>query len=910
MRRWLSRLFGTDAVTRMEREIRDELELHLELRTDENIASGMAPAAARRDAEQRFGDFERIVERGRQVRLDPSNPLGRFPSRTTPHATRARFMNDFMQDLQYGARTLAKSPGFTLVAVLSLALGIGFNSTVFTVIDAVVFKPRAVEDPDSLVRIGAGDDTLGGIMQSYPDFRDLREQAESFTDVAAWRTEMTTYNHRGDAEFVFGESVSAELFDLLGVQPILGRGFAPDEDDHPGGDRVVMVSERFWGSRLGSDPEVIGRELVFAGVPFTLIGVIPSSYTGGTPPIAVNFWLPISNLDTLQPSTGGTSRLERRGSHSISVIARLKPGVSREAAQEEVRAISSALTEAYPETNDDTVFTLIPASDVRIDPSIDRAMLPAGGVLMAVVGLVLLISCANLANMMLARGSARNQEVAVRQAMGASRWRLVRQMMTESLLLAALGGLAAVGVAAASLRVLQAIKPPVMIPIDFSVPIDPRVLSFTALLAVVAGVAFGLVPALRSTQMELTGALKANDARSGTRGNGLRSTLVAVQVAVSLVLLISAALLGRSLINAQTIDPGITTDSIVSIVPGIAFQGYSAQESRDFHRQAVERIAALPGVERAAFVERMPLESMTIMDRDVWFQDQPLEAGEEAPGIMSATVTPDYFDVLGIRPERGRLIEPGDVAEAPGVAVVNQAFVDRFWPEQNPIGKRISLLSDEGPWIEVVGVNSAHKILTLGEEPTAHMYLPFEQRPASGLGSIVARVPGDAAAALDGMRQVVRELDPNLAIMETKTIQQHLAISLFPVRLAAAALGILGAVGAVLAALGVYGVVAFGVARRTHEIGIRMAVGADRNGVVRLVLRQGMRVVLIGAAVGVAVSLVSTRVLGAILYGVSATDAAAFGGAILAIAGVALVANLVPALRASRVDPIAALRSE
>ncbi len=914
----LSRLLaglGRDPASRVEQDIREELELHLELRTADNVAAGMAPGIARRDAEARFGNSDNIVRAGRKVRLDPSNPLGEFPGSRSPERARVKLMTDFVYDLKHGLRMLAKSPGFTGVAVLSLALGIGFNSTMFTLIDAVMFKPLAAKDPDSLVRIRARTDGLGGMMSSYPNFVDLRDQSETLAAVGGFRTEMTTYNNQGQAEFVFGETMTAETFEILGIEPILGRSFAPDEDDHIAGDFVVMVSEGFWRTRLGADPEALGRQLQFGGRPYTLIGVVPSSYSGATPPLAANFWLPMSMIDLTTPGATGTgSRLDRRGSRNIQIVARLGDGVTLEAANEEVGAIGAALVQEYPEANEALDFEVLSAQDVRIDPSVDSMMLPASGVLMGVVGLVLLIACANVANMMLARGSMRRQEVAVRQAMGASRFRLVRQLMTESLLLALIGGGLAVAVAAGTIRMLQSVQPPVMVPIDFHIPIDPRVLAFTGLISVLTGLLFGVIPALKSTRTELTSALKSEDPRSGSGKSGksgkLRSTLVAVQVAVSLVLLISAALLARSLMNAQTIDPGIETESVVSMVVGLAFQGYNPDAARDFHNRVIEQIEVLPGVQSAGFAERMPLESTTMIDRDFWLQDKPLEPDEDPPLSMAASVSPEYFSILGITAAAGRLIGLEDIAEAPHVVVVNQAFADEYWPGDNPIGKLLSVTNEEGPWAEVIGVNSAHKVMTLGEDPRPHLYLAYDQYSGSGLGSIVVRTSADPAPMLDAMRRIAQGLDPNLAIMETKTIRQHLSLSLFPVRLAAASLGVLGAVGALLAAVGVYGVVAFAVARRRYEIGIRMAVGADRAGVVKLILRQGMGVVLIGVAIGLAASLALTRVLGAILYGISATDIVAFVVAAGVLALVAIVANLIPALRASRVDPIAALRSE
>lgn len=383
-----------------------------------------------------------------------------------------------------------------------------------------------------------------------------------------------------------------------------------------------------------------------------------------------------------------------------------------------------------------------------------------------------------------------------------------------------------------------------------------------------------------------------------------------VQVAVSLVLLIGAALLIRSLANASRIDPGIATESIVGVNLGLIFQGYDAQQAAAFHEEALERIAALPGIDAVAFAERLPLESTTMIDREVWVENRRIEPGEEVPSIRSAVVSPAYFDVMSIRMRAGRSFGPEDRQEAPGVAIVNEVMAEQLWPGENPLGKRFATADPEGPFLEVIGVNAPHKISTLGEDPTPHFYLPHTQVQSFGFGTLVARAPGNPGAALEAIRRAVLEIDPNLAVMHAKTIGEHMSLSLFPIRLAAMSLGILGGLGALLAAAGVYGVIAFAVVRRRREIGIRIAVGANPSEVIALVLRQGMRLVLIGAGIGLVASLGMTRALRAMLYGIGAADAMAFGGALLVLLAVAVVANLVPAVRAARVDPVAALRTQ
>ncbi len=893
----------------VEREVRDEMLAHIELRAADNLASGMSADTARHDAESRFGDVDDLVRQGCAAKLaGPDDPLGRFPRRGLSHVS-GSLMSDLVTDIRFAVRMLWKSPAFTLVAVTSLALGIGFNATVFAVIDAVLFKPLAVEDPAALIRLHDDREGIGGMQMSYPDYRDVRDQAAAFDGLAAYRSEMTTFNNDGDAVFVFGESASANLFAVLGLAPVIGRGFSP-QDENADEPLTVMVSEAFWRGRLGADLGAIGRPLTFGGTPFVLIGVVPEQYNGGTPPLRANFWVPARATDVLVPPATG-SRLERRGSHGTQVIGRLRPGTTVQQADDEVRAIGANLEAEYPETNADQTIAVMPASDVRIDPAADRMMRPAAGVLMAIVGLVLLIACANIANMMLARASVRRQEIAVRLALGAGRGRLIRQLLTESAVLSVLGGLFATLVATLTLRAILAVQPPLLIPIDFSIGMAPRVILFTALVSIATGMLFGLVPALRTTRADLGQALRADEASSDgrPRGSRLRGALVMVQVAVTLVLLVGAALLVRSLVNAESIDPGIATESIVGINLGLVFQGYAAEESRDFHLRALERIEAVPGVTGVAFTERLPLESTMIIDRTVYLEGALLEDGNEAPDVMATAVTPEFFRLMQISLLSGRRFDAQDVADAPGVVIVNEALAQQLWPGENPIGKRLSVVAEDGPLAVVIGVNAPHKVSTLGEAPTGHLYLPYAQAANAMFGTILARTDAEPAATLTAMRSIVRELDPNVAIMEAKTIEQHLSLSLFPVRFAAVALAVLGGLGALLAAVGVYGVVAFAVARRTREIGIRIAVGADRARVVRMVFRQGMRTVAIGAAIGLGISLVLTRALGALLYGIGAADAIAYTSAVVALLLAAGMANLLPAWRVARVDPVAALRS-
>lgn len=907
LERLLDRLRGRRAASWVDQDIRAEIETHIAMRTEDNETAGLPADEARRQAERRFGDRERILRQARAERLRRPLPASRGGGSQGGNP-----LSDLIQDARFGLRMMAKTPAFTSVAVLSLALGIGFNTAVFSVVDAVLFRPLQVHEPARLVRIARTAGDVTGTAISYPDMRDIGESAGTLAGVAGYRNTITPFNADGRAEFLFGEAVTDNLFEVLGVPPLLGRDFDPSENVTSGAHFVAMISEDLWRDRFGTDPGIVGEDIVLAGKPYAIVGVVPGSYKGGTPPVKMQFWVPMAMINVLTGSTSETGLLERRGQRGVTAVARLAPGASFEQAAAEVASIGEALAAEHPDTNGEARLSLLEYTDVRFDPAGDRLLLPAAGVFMGIVGLILLIACANVASMMLSRATVRGQEMAIRLALGASRGRLVRQTLTESLLLAMVGGALGALLADLVVHAALALQPPVMVPISLDVRVDLRVLGFTALLAGLTGVIFGLVPALQGSRQDLGLAMKAGEGRraSGSVGGWLRSGLVVVQVAVSLILLVAAALLMRSLANARHIDPGFATEDIVALSAGLRMQGYTPEEARDFMGRLEERVAALPGAEVVAFAERMPLESSVTLNAQVWLADRPLEPQESPPIAWFASVSPSYFELFRIPMLSGRAFEATDVEEAPGVAIVNPTFAERFWPGDNPIGKRLSTVGPDGPWIEVVAVNAPHKIRTLGEEPEPHVYRPYAQEPSSGFGTLAVRTHGDAGAMLEAMRREMLSLDANLAVMEAETIRQHMSLSLFPVRAAAWSLMLLGGVGATLAAIGVYGVVAFAVSRRTREIGIRMAVGADRGSVVRMVVRQGLRLALTGVAIGVGASLVVTRALAALLYGISPGDLPSFAAAAVVLVAVALLANLIPARRAGRVDPVAALRSE
>ncbi len=801
---------------------------------------------------------------------------------------------------------LWKSKGFTLVAVLSLALGIGFNTTIFSAVDALLLRPKAGSRPETLVEVYLSDSSGYPYGESsYPDFREYRERTDAFSDVASYQTAIARYQRQGSSEYLLGEIVSGNLFRLLGIRPLLGRTLEPEDDLSPGGHPVVAVSEKFWRTRLGARPEAVGETLDLNGRPYVIVGVIPSTYSGGIPGIGMQFWAPSAMVDHLHPSAReGVSRLERRSSRGLMVKARLVEGGSIEKAQAQLDSLSASLREEYPEDyQGDRAARLLPSAAVRLHPFVDGALYPVASVLMAVVGFVLLIACANVANMLLARAAERRSEVALRLALGSSRSRLVRQLLTESVFLSSLGGAAGLLVAFVGTKLLLALKPPIPVPLALDLTLNHRVLAFTLLVSVATGIVFGVAPALQASR-SLVPAMKSSERRMG-----LRNLLVVVQVALSLVLLNGAGLLLKSAANAQRIDPGFETERVVMLSSHLGLHGYDEARGRLFYQQALERVSSLPGMEAASLTDKVPL-SASVQTENVAPEGREPERIADWPELDSATVSPGYFHAMGVPLRQGRDFDWKDRKGSPDVAIVNETAARRFWPFENPLGKRLVRGTGEGARrAEVVGVVRDTKVRTLGEDPRPHVFFSFTQ-DYSPMMYVLARTRGNPDTALETVRRELLAMDSSLAFFESRTMRQNLAITLFPVRAGALLIGVFGALALLLAAIGLYGSVAYSASRRTREIGIRMALGATRNDVVALVTRQGVWVVLVGVVVGSAIAVAGTRVLASVLYGVGATDAGIFAAMAAILLVVAGFASFLPARRASRIHPVTALRYE
>jgi predicted permease len=822
-------------------------------------------------------------------------------------------METLSQDVRFAVRSMIRNPGFAAVAALSLALGIGANTTIFTLLNAVLLAPLPVDRVSELVAVYTTDKVssfggLGGLLpMSHPNFEDYQRQNRSLADMAAYTfPNPVSLITKGESEQAFAELVTGNYFRVLGVAPVVGRVFLPDEDRKPGADPVVVLSYGCWQRRFGGDRSVVGRTVSLNGTTFTVIGVAPQGFNGVNSLFAPDMWAPSMMYEQVLVGQFRSWMNERRALLFFA-MGRLKPGATAAQAESNLKTIATALERDYPAPNRGRSVTLRPLAQATIFPGFRDAFVLGGGVLMTIVGIVLLIACTNVANLLMARSSARRQEIAARVALGASRSRLVRQLLTESLLLAALGGVLGLVVAAAGRSGILALRPPFLAQNLVDLTFDGRVLAFTFLVALATGVIFGLVPALQASRPDVVEALKEETRGGGTsrRRAMLGRVLVVGQVALSVVALVAAGLFVRSLQRANAIDAGFDVDhvAVVGVNPGQG--GYDGARAQQFYRTVRERAASVSGVQSAAWASSAPLTGAALKTVIKEGEDPESKAGRN---IVAAIVTsPGYFQAMSIPLVRGRDLDDGDREGSVHVTVVNQTMADRLWPGEDPVGKRFRFYTDSF-YNQVVGVVKTTKIGTLGEDPQPAAYVALEQNPADAM-VLVLRAGAQPPGALLGTTQhEIRALDSHVPLTNPFTMREILKQSLWPARMAAILLGVLGALALVLASIGVYGVLAYAVAERTREIGVRLAVGANRAQVLRMVLRQGMLLVVIGLSVGAAGALAVSRVVARLLFGLSTTDPATFGGVGVILLLVALVASLVPAWRASRLDPLLALR--
>jgi len=828
------------------------------------------------------------------------------------------------KDIRFAARGLLKRPGFTVVAVLTLALGIGANTAIFSVVNATLMRTQPVSDPDRLVFVFNGP---AGSVFSYPDYVAVRDQNNVLDGLIAWGGITASLNSNDQTDLVTGAIVTGNFFDVLGVRAQLGRVITTEDDKTPGAHPVAVISQGLWQGRFAGDPNIIGRQLLLNGNAFTVIGVLPKGFDGLQLGVTRDLYVPMMMQATMRPPRAGFSGemnpdlLQVRTNRWLYSVGRLKEGVTEAQAQSSLALITKQLEVAYPQQSSGRGITISPLS-ASDDPGGRQQLSSVARLLMGVVGIVLLIACANVANLLLARSSARTKEIAVRLAIGATRWRIVRQLLTEGVLLATLGGAAGLLLAWWTARTISAAPPPTnALPITPQFSIDLRVLLFTLGLSLLAGVVFGLAPALRASKPALIPALKDDAAAffERTRMFTLRNLLVVTQVALSVVLLIAAGLFLRSLRQAQTIDPGFDAEKIVGLPLNINLLRYTKAQGREFYRQVTERVEAIPGVESASVARiaavsgNSSVRSLLIEGRagsDNQFRsDNSGPVAENNDSVSANVIGPKYFQTMGIALMQGRDFNAQDSDDHPPVVIVNEAFVRRHFPNEDALGKRLSFNGPKGPWREIVGVVRTSKYRSLGEAPTPVAYLALQQNHETGM-VLHVRTRVDPSSVAGAIRNEVQSLERNLPLGNPELMSERVANSLYAARMGALLLAVFGACALLLASIGLYGVMSFAVARRTRELGIRVALGARPGDVFRLVLLQGMTLVIAGLVLGIGVAMAVTRLLASFLYGVSTTDALTFTVIPALLTAVALLACYLPARRATKVEPLIALRYE
>jgi predicted permease len=806
-------------------------------------------------------------------------------------------MGMLLQDLRYAVRQFVKRPGFTAVAVLTLALGIGATVAIFSIINAVMLRPLPVHEPHRLVALSTA--TTGGESTysfSYPDYLGYRGGLGALSGLAAYDMREFSLRAADLAEPVLGVATSDNYFRVLGVHPAKGRFYMAEADGAGNPDMVAVLSFNAWRERYDSDPGVIGKTLHLNGYPMTIIGIAPEGFTGTLVGISPEIWVPLAAAPQLEGIPTFLSLLR------VRTVGRLAPGVSHAQAQAAL-AVRARQLAADPGTNLE-----IPA---RIDlhpvtglPADDRAAIVGFlALLFAIAGLVLGIASANVAGMLLARATHRRKEVAIRLSMGAGRGRLVRQLLTESILLWTLGGTAGILVSVWITELLLTFRHSLPVPVDLDLSVDLRVLGFALVLSLATGVVFGLVPALRATRTDLVTVLKGGD-RRGRHRSRLQSSFVIGQIATSLLLLITAGLLVRALQRAWTLDPGFNPDQVVIASFDFSLNGYDSPRGQELLRELRARLEATPEVESTALASAVPLGTMLHFAR-VELPGRPSPGGQGFRADMNS-IFPGYFHALQISLLRGRSFTAADRQGATPVAIISETTAQRLWPEGGAIGARIQL---EETSLEVVGVAADVQNRKLGEAPGLYVYRPYAQDPRLN-ATLILRTRGDEAAALARLRREVRALDPDAPLMTAAALRNWIGHDLLPQRIAAALTGAFGLVGLLLAAIGLYGIMAYWVGQRTHEVGVRMALGARSAHVLRLIMRQGLALVAGGVLIGIAASLAATRLLSSLLFGVSPTDPLTFAGIAVFFTTVALLASYLPARRATRVDPMVALRAE
>ena len=922
MREWRGRLERALAGLRLPPErlsdLVEELAQDLEERWRSARLAGASEEEADAKAAAELGSLDEL--RARLERLPGATEARRGEREAPPGASGGRTaLSGLGQELRLAVRSLRRSPGFTVVALLTLAVGIGVNTTLFDVVDALYLTPLPVAEPERVVMVYTSDFSgprYGS--SSYPDFEDLRRQPRLFASLAAYTLEAAALSTGGEPARVWCELVSGGFFPSLSVAIPLGRPLGPD-DDRDAAEPALVISHGLWQRRLGGDPAVLGRRLDISGTAFTVVGVAPPGFTGLTRGVAAEAWIPLAFRGRLVP---GADALPSRGSRFLSLVARLAPGVGVRDAQARLDVLASALRAAHPDEWTDRSgktrrLSLVPESRARVAPMASGPVLGFSALLALVVALLLLVAAANVAGLMLARASARRREIAVRLSLGASRARLVRHFLAESVLVGLLGGGLGVLIPVWASGALRAFSPPLPVPLHLEVVVDGRVLAFGLGLSLLTGLLLGLAPAWDAASPDLLPALKDEGASlgSGSRGRRLRRGFVVAQLALSMVLLAGAGLLLRGLSRATRLAPGFAVDGVELVPVDIGLAGYDVAQTTALIEGLAERAARLPGVRACGLSMTLPFD-LNGARRYTLAEGYVPRPGEDRE-VYFGVVGPGYFAALGIPILRGREFTPEDRADAPGVAIVNETFARRFWPGENPLGRTIRVRGEDGPATTIVGLARDSKYRSLGEGPTPFYYLPllqdygFVRRNARLFPlDVVVRGDRDPRSLARAVATVLAGIDPKLPAYPPKSMAEHLGVAVLPSRVASSLFGAFGLLGLLLASLGLYGVVAYSVTRRTREIGIRIALGATARDVLLQVLREGLGLTAKGVGLGVILAAGVGPLMGSLLYGLSPFDPLTFVLVPLVLATVALAATTLPARRAARVDPVVALRYE
>jgi predicted permease len=819
-----------------------------------------------------------------------------------------------LRDLRLAARQLFRQPALASVAILSVAIGIGLNTTLFSVVNAVLIRGVPLAEPDRLVEIYSSASTdLPELTTSYPDFLDIVQDADALQGAAAHAFVRGILSAERPS-LVMGEAVTANYFDVLGVRVATGRGFLPQEAGSAGNAPVIVLSHSLRQQQFAGHERVIGEPVTISGVAYTVVGVAPAGFRGTFPGVVSDFWVPVTMVDSLvfsgmqwtSDQNPGATLLDRRGTRWLFIKGRLRNGRAIEEARAQIDTVFARLRQEYPATNDNTRPSVLPATDVRFHPLVDGYVKAASAGLLAAVGLVLLIACANVANLLLARGMARRRELAIRTAVGASRLTLVRQLLAEALVLAGAGGMLGLALAWWAGRALMGLGTDIFpIPVAFDFSIDPTVLTFALGATLATAVVFGLLPAISASKPELVPALK--DEVQGDRRSrvGVRDALVVGQLALSLMLLVSGALLARGLVTARSVDLGFNPDVIASLSFNLQMNGYDVERASALRERAIQAMRAVPGVTAVSTTTRLPLAPDINVTGVVVPTYHTGPADETTVDV--ASIGAGYFDAVGVPILQGRAISESDIDQQRRVAVINDTMARRLWPDGNALGGRLYTDGRNSEPYEVVGIARDHKVRSVGEDPQPYLHLPAAPSRAVGL---IVRTAGQAASSLPDLRQAVWALEPNVVFTEDVAASAIAATTMAPTEIGAMVVGAFGLVALLLATVGLYGVVAYSVSRRTREVGIRMAIGATRAQVLWLILSQGARLALVGIALGGIGAAFAGQLLQSLLYGVSATDPMAFAMAAAMLLAVAMAANAIPARTATRVDPLRALRTD